>query len=197
MTADDILWTAPHRFDLPPLVNYGYAGHATHLIRITVPKDSASGSSVLLAAKASWLVCSDVCIAESAQLKLKLPIGSQAGGKDPADAALFSTARRELPIAAPAATAELQAGRVIIRLGREWGAALSRITSLTFFPYDEGGIDYASPQILARTQAGIELAMKAGNRSQSLDAIRGVLIATEDNGGQMTTVAFEIRAPRR
>jgi thiol:disulfide interchange protein DsbD len=197
-TADDILWTAPHRFDLPPLVNYGYAGHATHLIRITVPKNSTAGSSALLAATASWLVCSDVCIPESAQLKLKLPIGSQAGGHDPADAALFAAARRELPIAAPAAaTAELQAGRVIIRLGHEWGATFSSITSLTFFPFDEGAIDYASPQIFALTQAGIELAVKAGNRSQKLDAIRGVLSATGDRGGQTITVPFEIFVPLR
>ena len=27
-TAGDIVWTTPHRFELPPLVNYGYAGRA-------------------------------------------------------------------------------------------------------------------------------------------------------------------------
>jgi thiol:disulfide interchange protein DsbD len=199
-SADDIQWTAPHRFEVGPLVNYGYAGHATHLVRITVPKDSHTGSSVVFAAKASWLVCSDVCIPESAQLRLKLPVGSPTGSltgnKDPKVTALFLEARRELPQAAPGtSTARIAAGQVIIRLGHEWGATLSRITSASFFPYDEGAIDYASPQTLTRSADAIELAIKAGTRSQKLKQIRGVLIATEDDGGQVMTVPFEVVAP--
>jgi DsbC/DsbD-like thiol-disulfide interchange protein len=194
-TAENMQWTAPHRFDLQPLVNYGYAGHAIHLIRVSASKDSRPGSTALLSAKASWLVCSDVCIPERAQLSLKVPIGSQAGGNDPAHAALFSAARRELPIAAPGAViARIDAGRVILRLGREWDAALSRTTSLSFFPYEDGAIDYASPQTLTRTADAVELAIKAGSRSQKLDAIRGVLIATEDSSGRTVSVPFEILA---
>ena len=60
--AGDIVWTTPHRFEIAPLVNYGYAKHAVHLVQITAPKDLKAGAPVSLAAKASWLVCSDVCI---------------------------------------------------------------------------------------------------------------------------------------
>src|ERR1700734_120814 len=68
-TAGDIVWTTPHRFDVPPLVNYGYAKHADHLVQITAPKDLKVGAPVALAAKATWLVCSDVCIPESQDLQ--------------------------------------------------------------------------------------------------------------------------------
>src|SRR5580704_13051763 len=71
-TAGDIVWTTPHRFDLPPLVNYGYAGRAVHLVKITAPRELKSGAVALLQAKAGWLVCSDVCIPEDAQLQLRL-----------------------------------------------------------------------------------------------------------------------------
>ncbi|MEA3132752.1 MAG: hypothetical protein QOG17_598, partial [Gammaproteobacteria bacterium] len=37
-TAGPIVWTIPHRFELPPLVNYGYAKHAIHLVQITAPQ---------------------------------------------------------------------------------------------------------------------------------------------------------------
>ncbi len=37
-TAGDIVWTTPHRFEIPPLVNYGYAKHAVHLVQITAPR---------------------------------------------------------------------------------------------------------------------------------------------------------------
>ncbi len=71
--AGDIVWTTPHRFELAPLVNYGYAKQAVHLVQITAPKDLKVGAPVALAAKASWLVCSDVCIPESADLQLTVP----------------------------------------------------------------------------------------------------------------------------
>ena len=72
-TAGEIVWTTPHRFELPPLVNYGYAKHAVHLVEVTAPKDLKLGRTVLLQAKASWLVCSDVCVPEDANLQLNLP----------------------------------------------------------------------------------------------------------------------------
>src|SRR5271155_2040107 len=83
LTAGDIEWTTPHRFIVAPLVNYGYAKHALHLVKITAPGDLKAGASPLeLKAKASWLVCSDVCIPESADLQLKMPV-KPAAGVDP------------------------------------------------------------------------------------------------------------------
>src|ERR1700749_2161873 len=76
-SAGDIVWTTPHRFEIAPLVNYGYAKHAVHLVQVTAPKDLKAGSAIPLAAKASWLVCSDVCIPEDANLQLPLQAGAQ------------------------------------------------------------------------------------------------------------------------
>jgi thiol:disulfide interchange protein DsbD len=194
-TAGDIVWTTPHRFEIAPLVNYGYAKHAVHLVQITAPKELKAGTPLTLAAKADWLVCSDVCIPESADLQLKIPAAAQAGGVDPADSPLFTAARSELPSAQPAATsARIQGDQLIITLGSAWGAMLSQIKSLTFFPYAEGGIEYAAPQKLTRTQDGVELSMKVGYQPPKAGAISGVLVATEQNGTQSDTVPIEIAA---
>jgi thiol:disulfide interchange protein DsbD len=194
-TAGDIVWTTPHRFEIAPLVNYGYAKQALHLVQITAPKDLKAGTAVALAAKASWLVCSDVCVPEDANLQLTIPARAQAGGIDPGAAALFATARSELPSTQPAPTsARISGDKLIITLGREWGAALSQITSLAFFPYDEGGIEYATPQTLSRSKDALELSMKVGYQPPKAGAIRGVLVATEKNGGQTDTVPIEIAA---
>src|SRR5271170_6474778 len=116
--AGDIVWTTPHRFEIPPLVNYGYSKHAVHLINITAPKDLPAGSPVVLSGKASWLVCSDVCIPEDAELQLKLPVTLQGGAPDPAAAALFAAARSELPSAQLAATtAQIRNGQLVVQLG--------------------------------------------------------------------------------
>jgi thiol:disulfide interchange protein len=194
-TAGDIVWTTPHRFEIAPLVNYGYAKHAVHLVQITAPKDLKTGTSLSFAAKASWLVCSDVCIPEDANLQMTIPASPGAGGIDPAAAALFSTARGELPSAQPAPTsARISGDKLIITLGGEWGATLSQITSLSFFPYDEGGIEYATPQTLTRTKEALELSMKIGYQPPKAGAIRGVLVATEKNGTQTESVPIEIAA---
>ncbi len=194
-TAGDIVWTTPHRFEIPPLVNYGYAKHAVHLVNITAPKDLQVGTPAVLSAKASWLVCSDVCIPEDANLQLTLPVNAQSGAVDPADAALFTAARSELPSAELAATtARIENGRLVISLGKEWGATLPQIKSLAFFPYDDGGIEYAAPQTLARRGNAVELAMKLGYQPPKAGIIRGVLLATEQSGGDTVTVPMEIAA---
>jgi thiol:disulfide interchange protein DsbD len=194
-TAGDIVWTTPHRFDIAPLVNYGYAKHAVHLVQITAPERLPAGAPVALAAKASWLVCSDVCIPEGAELQLNMPVSAQAGGADPAAAALFATARSEVPSAQPAATtATIQGDQLVITLGAPWGATLSQIKSLAFFPYDEGGIEYAAPQTLKRTQDAVELSMKVGYQPPKAGVIRGVLVATEQNGTASDAVPIEIAA---
>jgi thiol:disulfide interchange protein/DsbC/DsbD-like thiol-disulfide interchange protein len=194
-TAGDIVWTTPHRFDLPPLVNYGYSVHAVHLIKITAPRGLKSGSAVELHAKASWLVCSDVCIPEDAQLQLKLPTAAGAAALDPKDAALFTAARSDMPNPQPAATgARIEEGKLKLTLGSAWGATLSQITSLAFFPYDEGGIEYGAPQTLTRSKDSVELAIKTGDRPQKTGTVRGVMLATEESGGSPAVVPIEIAA---
>jgi thiol:disulfide interchange protein/DsbC/DsbD-like thiol-disulfide interchange protein len=193
--AGDIVWTTPHRFDIAPLVNYGYARHAVHLVQITAPKDLKSGTPVALAAKASWLVCSDVCIPEDANLQLTLPVSAQTGAPDPQEAALFAAARSELPSAQPApTTARIQGDQLVITLGKEWGPTLSQIKSLAFFPYDEGSIEYSTAQVLTRSPDAVELSMKIGYQPPKAGLIRGVLIATEQNGTQSDTLPIEIAA---
>ena len=195
LTAGDIVWTTPHRFEVAPLVNYGYTKHAVHLVQISAAKDLKAGALIDLSAKASWLVCSDVCIPETADLKLQLPASAVAGGIDAQDAALFTEARTELPSATPAATsARVQGKRLIIILGKEWGATLSRIRSLAFFPYDEGVIEYAAPQKLTRSDDAVQLSMQLGYQPPPPGSIRGVLVATEQNGGDTTVVPIEIFA---
>jgi thiol:disulfide interchange protein/DsbC/DsbD-like thiol-disulfide interchange protein len=198
LSAGDIVWTAPHRFEIAPLVNYGYAKHAMHLVKITASPDLKAPGPVELKAKASWLVCADVCIPESADLTLKLPVKAAGGAIDPSVESAFTTARSELPGASPApASARIDGGRLVVMLGKDWGPALSRIKSLAFYPYDDGVIEYAAPQTVARGDGSLELSMKLGYQPPSSGDVRGVLIATEDTGapGGASAVPIEIAAP--
>lgn len=195
LTAGGIVWPAPHRFEIAPLVNYGYAKHAMHLVKITASPDLKPGAPVDLAAKASWLVCADVCIPESANLTLRLPVQAGGAAMDPTVAPLFAAARADLPNAAPAGSeAKIDAGRLVLTLGRDWGATLSQVKSLAFYPYDDGVIEYVAPQTLAHQDGSIELSMKLGYQPPKSGPIRGVLIATEQSGKDRISVPIEISA---
>jgi thiol:disulfide interchange protein len=195
LSAGDIVWTTPHRFEIAPLVNYGYAKHALHLVKLTAADGLKPGAPVELSAKASWLVCADVCIPEDAVLKLQLPVNAAGGGIDPAVAPLFAAARADLPGAAPAASeAKIDNGQLVITLGKAWGATLSGVKSLAFYPYDDGAIEYAAPQTLKREGDTVELAVKAGYQPPKTGTVRGVLLASEQSGGDTLTVPIEIAA---
>jgi thiol:disulfide interchange protein len=195
VTAGDIVWTAPHRFEIPPLVNYGYAKHAMHLVQITAARDLKPGAPLELAAQASWLVCADVCIPESAQLHLRLPVNAAGGVIDPAVAPLFAAARAELPSAQPAATgARIEGDHLVLTLGKEWGATLAQIKALAFYPYDDFGIEYAAPQTLKQARDSVELALKIADGAPHAAEVRGVLSATVQNGDSTDTVPIEIAA---
>jgi thiol:disulfide interchange protein DsbD len=195
VTAGDIVWTTPHRFEVAPLVNYGYAKHALHLVKITAASGVKPGTALDLAAKASWLVCADVCIPESADLHLRLPVQAGGGADDPAVAPEFAAARADLPGPAPAPSeARIDDGRLVLTLGANWGAALSQVRSLAFYPYDDGVIEYGAPQTLTRKGGSLELSMKLGYQPPKDSEVRGVLVATEPSGGEVIGVPVEIAA---
>jgi DsbC/DsbD-like thiol-disulfide interchange protein len=195
-TAGNIIWSVPERFDLPPLVNYGYARHAVHLVEITAPTGLKPGALIDLSARASWVVCSDLCVPESAIVKLKLSVGSTAT-IDPAQTSLFVSARNELPRPQPApVTARVREGRLILSLDKDWNSTLPQITSLAFFPYDEGVIDYAAQQTMSRNGDVTTLTIKAGFRATKISAISGVLRAVASGDGTTIALPVEISALR-
>lgn len=194
LTAGDILWTTPHRFEIPPLVNYGYAHHALHLVEVKAAPDIEPGRTLKLAAKASWLVCADVCIPESADLELALPVSTAPPSRDPAVAPRFAAARNELPRAQPApATARIRGSTLELELAPGWQRALPADARLAFYPIDEGSIEYAAPQTLARHGDTLALTMKVGYQPVQSGPVRGVLVAT---GSEATAagVPFDIAA---
>ncbi len=192
--AGDIEWTSPHRFELPPLVNYGYANQAVHLIELTAPATVPAAGDVLLRAKASWLVCADLCIPENAELLLRLPTSASPGPVDADSAALFAAARSELPAPAPTTSARIDGGRLVLKLATDWGATLGQIQSVSFLPYDDGVIEYAAPQTLTRSPESLELAIKLGYQPPTSGPLRGLLLVTQVDGGHATTVPLEIAA---
>lgn len=72
-TAGDIAWPHPKRFDEAGLTTYGYDSDVA-LSSLVTPPGVINSEEVLIKAKASWLVCKDICIPESQELSVRLPV---------------------------------------------------------------------------------------------------------------------------
>jgi len=70
ISAGEMLWPAPERFEMAGLVNYGYGERVILPSLLTPSRDGISGT---VEAKVDYLVCKETCIPESAMLKAELP----------------------------------------------------------------------------------------------------------------------------
>ncbi|HKP94214.1 MAG TPA: protein-disulfide reductase DsbD domain-containing protein, partial [Fibrobacteria bacterium] len=59
--AGSIQWPHPERIEVPPLMNFGYAGEVLLPVQITTPAALPAGM-VKLKAKAKWVVCNEICL---------------------------------------------------------------------------------------------------------------------------------------
>ncbi|MFM7703594.1 MAG: protein-disulfide reductase DsbD domain-containing protein, partial [Rubrivivax sp.] len=125
-SAGEIDWPTPKRLPIGPLMNFGYEGTLLLPVPLSVPAVLA-GDTLTVKLAAEWLVCKDVCIPESGEFTLKLPVNAATAGH----AALFEAARAARPQDVPGARAEaaLLGGELVVRVaglpatwqGRELG----------------------------------------------------------------------------
>ena len=171
--AGEIEWPVPKRLPVGPLMNFGYEDDLLLPVRIDVPADLAPGQSVLLKARADWLICKEVCIPGGADLRLVLPVRGEAGPSR--HQALFSATRQRIPqpLELRDATATLDEDR--LRLAFRAEAPLRQVE---FFPLEEARVEPAAAQTL-RTEG--ELTALYLTAAQPVAAgftrLKGVLVA--------------------
>jgi thiol:disulfide interchange protein DsbD len=184
--AGAIRWPAPHRFVQGKIGNYGYSGAADLLVPIAAPAGLRVGGSAHLAATASWLVCSEICIPGKAALALDLPIDAAPAPPDPAVAARFAAARARLPKPADFAVhAAVSPDELRLSLPQAAVAGLARPTA-SFFPYDANVVDSAASPVIERRGAGLDLVLKriAGPAGHLPTTLAGVVVVRGEGGAE-------------
>jgi thiol:disulfide interchange protein DsbD len=190
----EMIWPAPHSYDLGPLTNYGYSAEVTLPVPVTIPQNMASGP-LTITAFATWLVCEDICIPEEADLSLTLDVGESV--VDRAGQRLINQALELAPVPAPDMRAGLDGDStgLVLTLSdpRFEGATLSDVT---FYPHDSGVIDHAADQIIAHDGADLRVDVASGYLSRNgVDQPRsGVLVYTARRGDDWTEEAVEFTA---
>ena len=157
-----IIWPAPKRLPLGPLMDYGFTGEVLLPVVLSAPTDAKVGQSVTLRAHAAFLVCKDVCVPEDAQLSLVLPVTAAAGVVDPTWGAAIAAnlAKTPRPDGLKAAlTADAKGLHLSVT-----GAPVTDadFQDAYFYPYDPAAIDQPSPQIIDRGPEGVTLSLVPG-----------------------------------
>jgi thiol:disulfide interchange protein DsbD len=122
----EIDWPTPKRLPIGPLMNFGYEDTLLLPVALTVPAGFV-GDTLEVKLNAEWLVCKDVCIPESGEFVLQLPVKAATAGH----AALFAAARAARPqdVAGADAKAAVEGPDLVLRVtglpvawqGRELG----------------------------------------------------------------------------
>ena len=184
--AGDIQWPAPKRIPFGPLVSYGYEDRVVLPVTVTVPQTLPTGGDVALTGHANWLVCSNVCVPEEADIKVVLPAAPGPAAPDPTNAADFAAAQAQIPADNPfTATATYDKDHISLHVAT--GDA-GKLTDVAFFPLDEGVIDNDAKPEIAAGRDGVTVTLKrADDKNKPLPALNGVLAFHDSSTGEDTT----------
>lgn len=189
VNAGPMEWPYPHRESLGDLTNYGYAEETLHLVPLRI--SGGSGGELRLGAKAKWLVCKDVCIPGEAQLSLTVPVADALPLADPAWTEAFSSARAQLPRAAPdwEARYALDGGDFSLAVD---GARFAADALVEFFPVANDLVAHASEQRIALDDInGLRLSQKLSPYFVAAPAALTGVLVVHDGG---SAKAFRIDA---
>jgi thiol:disulfide interchange protein DsbD len=195
--AAPIQWPYPKRLPVGPLMDYGYDKEVTLLIDVTAPANAKVGDRVTLNGHATWLVCSEVCVPEDADVSLALPVTATLPPADTGNAALFADTRAKLPHPSPWNAVYDAGDKRFALLIESPELAKAKPREASFYPYTDGHMENAAPVRIGTAAGGLVIESATGyklatkEKRASVDKIGGLLVLTGADG---RTDALEISA---
>lgn len=176
--AGPILWPAPERLLDTGIMSYVYTGD------LVLPVEVTPGPGGLnVEAKATWLVCANVCVPEEGSFRLVLPEGAAAPS---AEAPLFAASLARLPRPSPFAATVDPGGALVLRGD---GLSPSAVRDAWFFPDQPDRIVQAAPQRVAVGDGEVRLQLKGAGAAAFGTPLNGVVVV-RDGAGQETPLAI-------
>ncbi|HWE47767.1 MAG TPA: protein-disulfide reductase DsbD domain-containing protein [Caulobacteraceae bacterium] len=187
--AGDTVWPRPQRLPQWQLMTYGYEGQVFLPVAIKVPASATNGDRAAIAAHVEILVCKDVCIPETADLKLALPVSTAIPEVSPQWGADVARALAEAPKPATfAASANYAKGVITLAAA---GAPLKGVDAngAYFFPDDASMVLLPARQAVERGPDGLTLTLKPSPvlaKAGALSAPLTGLLATKSSAWEIS-----------
>ncbi|MBX3594418.1 protein-disulfide reductase DsbD domain-containing protein [Sphingomonas sp.] len=178
VTAGDLRYPVPTRLMIAGIMNYVYKGPYTLLADLVVPQGLTPGTSLPVAVRADYLVCTDqLCVPETKQLAIRLTVGD--GSIAPDRRARFDAWRQRLPQPLGSAAA-FAIDRDAARIAIPFPADAQLGEDAYFYPLTADALTYAAPQRLTRDGDRLLIETKAGTQPPA--RIDGVLATAPHRG---------------
>ncbi len=172
-TATATQWPAPARQLEGKLVTYGYSGD------FLLPATITGGTGPLqVQLHAEWLVCSNICVPESGNLRIELPAGTGAPG---ADGGKFAAADQRTPRPSPWPARIAPDGTLFVE-------GLTGARDAWFASEASGAIEPAAQTVRA-VAGGLAVTLRPGPEFRADAPLAGVL-TVRDAGGQESALAM-------
>ena len=196
--AGELQWPLPLRIAVPPLVSYGYLDEVLLLTEMTPPDDLVAGTTVTLAGRADWLICTEICLPASAELRLELPVDSSQPSRDAVWQGIFAETRAKLPVKVEGwdLTAR-RTGRgfdlvITAPPGRE-----TTVQDAYFFASEEAVVAPSAQQLLGAAGRSMILSLAQSPYLRgTVETLNGVLLAGEgvtwDEAGLVRAMAVAV-----
>jgi thiol:disulfide interchange protein len=195
VTAGDIVWPIPERFDLPgEVVDFGYTGEIFLLVPLQVPANFAA-DTLTASADVKWLECEELCIPGGAVVPLNVPVSTEAPAPlNAAAVAGFAETRASQPRADIALDSQFTVnGGNIELLVQATENIFEDARDVTFIPDQNRVLDYIAPQNVTRQLSSLQLSQKHHRRVEREipERVGGLLLVTEDDGSE---IAYQVEA---
>lgn len=185
-----IQWPTPEAIPFAFLVNYGYSGEVLFPVEVTAPANAAIGETLTFTADAYWLVCSDICIPEEAQVRFAVPVAAQ-GADDATWAPRIAAAVSALPTRDPRVEARIGADGVLSVAM----LALGDIRNPRFFPFSREVMRNDQPQRPRVGATGLSFTLTQGvSENLGQVPVEGVVAYEVRDGAGWTRRGLEIVA---
>lgn len=197
-TASDIDWPTPIRLNEGPLTIYAYEG-TTLLPNTITPPASLSGQDVSLKARVDVLVCKDICIPESADLELTLPITATPAANTSSTSLFDHQAINHAQMVSEPAAFKLSGHAITLTIplksltSPEPGAepiAYDDIRAAEFFPREQNIIQYAADQVMSGDRKALTLILERTENGAAPERLSGILNLTLPSGTQSYNLNF-------
>lgn len=195
VTAGDIQWPIPERIAFGPLLNFGYNKKATYLVDLNVPSNYAQ-DSIAVTADIELLVCSDICIPETKEIKIDIPVSKADAIPTATDAPLFADARAQIPETVAWQGMVEEANNALMlsfQADAEILPILSSAKAVEFYPEEWGLIQNPAPQTAKVENGQITLTIPRDTRPLTeVKEIKGMLVYETTDGVRK---GFNVQTP--
>mgnify|MGYP006096636499 FL=1 len=185
IAAGPIQWPAPERQPYGTLMNFGYSDDVTLLARLSIAEDAPTGSAMIMA-RATWLVCADICVPEDGSFAIRMTVDPSAPRASTLDGVHLMNVAATLPEPVPGPLSATVTDDSLV-VTAEWADVPDG--DIVFYPYATYLMDNTAEQVIIPSATGFRIDV-AIVPDPDVEATLGGLI-TIGTGNALRAFAFE------